>query len=89
MMSAVLGAGAVVVEVVVASVLESSVVDLGAAEKRRHITVFTTVSKNYLHPPTCLATRSVTSFLGTCYTYLEEEIARTVQTLNVSCIKKR
>ena len=45
MMSAVLGAGAVVVEVVVASVLESSVVDLGAAEKRRHITVFKTVSK--------------------------------------------
>ena len=33
-MSAVLGAGAVVVEVVVASVLESSVVDFGAAEKK-------------------------------------------------------
>ena len=57
--------------------------------KRCHQHVFATVSNNYLHPPTCLARRTVTSFLGTCYTYLEEEIARTVQTLNVSCIKKR
>ena len=62
---------------------------LTSEAKRCHQHVFATVSNNYLHPPTCLARRTVTSFLGTCYTYLEEEIARTVQTLNVSCIKKR
>ena len=62
---------------------------LTSEAKRCHEHVFATVSNNYLHPPTCLARRTVTSFLGTCYTYLEEEIARTVQTLNVSCIKKR
>ena len=38
--------------------------------KRCHQHVFTIVSKNYLHPPTCLARRTVTSFLGTCYTYI-------------------
>ena len=62
---------------------------LTSEAKRCHQHVFATVSNNYLHPPTCLARRTVTSFLGTCYTYLAEEIARTVQTLNVSCIKKR